>query len=73
MKFDEALERFSKELAIEYGEPEPIIKIGVPNNLYDKIVYEVASARAYRFGFRDLSRGLRIYGVSIVPVERDNF
>lgn len=77
MKFAQALETFVRQITIQYGIDDPILKIALPVPVFDAIAMEVFSEKTKygtaSFGFQTLSDGMIINGVKLVRREKENF
>ena len=81
MKFEEALHNFRTELAKEYGPCGDITKIGLPTDLFERVVVELKSMMRYGsrtdiaqmdFRLRDIGE-LHCMGVQILRRDKDTF
>lgn len=74
MKFEEALHNFNREIAEEYGITKGLVKIAITPELMGRVTtdcFELASSR-YRVDLRSYGEFM-MFGIQIIPREKDNF
>ena len=69
MKFEEALYEFRNRLIEEYGNYDPIIKIGISYDIYPSILQGLDHRGINIYDLNELA----IQGIKIVPRKKDDF